>query len=70
MRNLTREQKKALKAWFDKNYTGGYMFEMADEIDHETYGRIEEMHETEIHYQNVNHFLEELVRKWEKTRVF
>lgn len=61
MRNLTRQQKKLLKEWFDKNYDGGYKFDMADKIDNETYQKIEELHPTEIHYQNVNNYLEELV---------
>ena len=62
MRNLTRIQKKLLKEWFDKNYGGGSMFDMANEIDSETYNKIEELHPTEIHYQNVNHYLESLVK--------
>ena len=61
MRNLTPQQKKELKIWFDKNYDGGYMINMADKIDYDTYKRIEALHPTEIHYQNVNHYLEELV---------
>ena len=63
MRNLTKEQKIELKKWFNQNYNGGYMFNMADKIDNNTYARIENIHPTEIHYHNVNHFLEELVRK-------
>ena len=39
------------------------MFDMADKIDSETYEKIEELHPTEIHYQNVNHYLEELVNQ-------
>ena len=61
MRTLTATQKKLLKEWFVKNYDGGYKFEMADKIDSETYERIEQLHLTEIHYQNVNHYLEQLV---------
>lgn len=63
MRTLTTQQKKLLKEWFDKNYDGGYKFEMADKIDTPTYNKIEALHPTEIHYQNVNHYLEELVDK-------
>ena len=61
MRTLTAQQKKLLKAWFNENYKGGYKFDMADKIDSETYERIEALHPTEIHYSNVNHFLEDLV---------
>jgi|TARA_R100000501_G_C2631210_1_gene127117 hypothetical protein len=61
MRKLTVKQKKELKQWFVKNYDGGYKFDMADKIDYDTYKRIEDIHPTEIHYQNVNHYLEELV---------
>jgi len=63
MRTLTAQQKKLLKEWFDKNYNGGYKFDMADKIDYDTYEKIENLHPTEIHYQNVNHFLEKLVDK-------
>ena len=62
MRSLTATQKKELKKWFDKNYDGGYMFDMADKIDYDTYQHIEELHPTEIHYQNCNAYLESLVK--------
>jgi len=62
MRTLTATQKKLLKIWFKENYDGGYMFNLADKIDYDTYAKIEELHPTEIHHQNVNHFLEELVK--------
>lgn len=61
MRSLTSKQKKLLKEWFNKNYDGGCMFDLADKIDDEIYEKIESLHPTEIHYQNVNNFLEELV---------
>ena len=61
MRNLTSQQKKELKTWFNANYDGGNMFDMADKIDYDTYNKIYEIHPTEIHYQNVNHYLENLV---------
>ena len=64
MRTLTAQQKKELKTWFNSNYpekTGHCKFDLADKMDYETYNRIEEMHPTEIHNQNVNHYLEELV---------
>lgn len=61
MRNLTSTQKKLLREWFSTNYDGGYKFELADKIDAETYTKIENLHPTEIHYQNVNHYLESLV---------
>ena len=63
MKLLTAKQKTELRKWFDKNYDGGCMFEMADKIDYDTYREIEDIHPTEIHYQNVNHYLEELVAK-------
>jgi len=65
MRNLTAKQRQLLRDWFVKNYDGGYMFDMAAKIDGETYEKIETLHPTEIHYQNVNHYLEELVRSKE-----
>ena len=63
MRNLTTQQKKLLREWFTKNYNGGCKFELADKIDSDTYEKIEMLHPTEIHYQNVNHYLETLVEK-------
>lgn len=61
MRTLTAKQKKLLRDWFDKNYDGGYKFDMADKIDSETYNAIDEINPTEIFHQNVNNYLEELV---------
>jgi len=61
MRTLTATQKKLLRIWFKENYDGGYKFDLGDKIDRETYEKIEELHPTEIHYQNVNFYLEELV---------
>ena len=61
MRNLTGEQKKLLREWFKGNYNGKYMFKMAEKLDCDTYDKIESIHPTEIHYQNVNNYLEELV---------
>ena len=61
MRTLTSKQKKLLKEWFVKNYDSGCKFDLADKIDNNTYETIENLHPTEIHYQNVNRFLEELV---------
>ena len=66
MRTLSFKQKKLLREWFDKNYDGGSKFEMAQKIDNETYAEIEDLHPTEIHYQNVNHYLEELVNNKNK----
>lgn len=57
MRNLTAQQKAALKKWFYDNYDGNCKFDMADQIDIDEYERIEEMHMTEIHHTNVNHYL-------------
>jgi hypothetical protein len=70
MRNLTAQQKKLLREWFNKNYDGGCMFDMGEKIDSETYERIEAIHPTEIHLQNVNHYLEELVNKRSKEDVW
>jgi len=61
MRNLTAKQKKLLKKWFSENYDGGYMFDLANSIDNKTYKMIEDINPTEIHYQNVNNFLSDLV---------
>lgn len=64
MRTLTAPQKKALKTWFNENYplkTGHYKFNLADKLDYKTYEIIENMHPTEIHYHNVNNYLESLV---------
>jgi len=68
MRTLTRQQKKELKKWFNKNYDGDYKFKLADKIDNETYRIIENLNPTEIHYQNVNHYLEKLVDDEENKR--
>lgn len=61
MRSLTKKQEAALRDWYKKNYDGNSKFDMADKIDYDTYNRIYEMHPTEIHYDNVNRFLEKMV---------
>ena len=62
MRSLTPLQKKHLKYWFENNYDGGCKFHLADKIDAQTYKSILEIHPTKIHYQNVNNYLESLVK--------
>jgi len=64
MRDLTAQQKKLLKAWFRGYYHGGCMFGLADKMYDKLYQEIEDLHPTEIHYQNVNHFLEDLASNW------
>lgn len=63
MRNLTKQQKKLIKQWFDKNYKGDSIFNMADKIDSDTYNKIEQLNPTEILYQNINNFCEELANQ-------
>lgn len=60
MRKLTAQQKKLLREWHKKNYDGGYIFNMADKIDSETYEKIDSLNPCEIFYQNANNYLEEL----------
>ena len=43
MRGLTPKQKKLLRDWFNKNYDGGYMFDLAEKIDIDTYEDIEKL---------------------------
>ena len=66
MRNLTLEQKKELKRWFNKNYNGDWMFDLADNIDYDTYNKIYELYPNEVFYQNTNHYLESLVDEYVK----
>ncbi len=66
MRNLTTQQKKLLKEWFNKNYphnTGYCKFNLADQIDGDTFEKIDLLNPTEVFYQNCNYYLEELVNK-------
>ena len=62
MRGLTKKQKGLLIKWFNENYKGGYMFDLADKIDYKEYSRIEQLNKTEVFYQEANNFLEGLVR--------
>lgn len=66
MRNLTKKQKTLLKEWFDKHYDGGYVFKLADEMDMKDYEKIDDLHPTEIYYQNVNHYLEGLALDYQR----
>lgn len=63
MRNLTSKQKKMLKDWFDKNYDGGYKFDLTDKIDAEELDKIDSLNYCEIFIPNANRFLEELADK-------
>ena len=65
MRELTRQQKDAIKYWFKANTRKGLPTEHPsypsfDDMSGDTYEKIEEMHPTEIHYQNVKHYIDEL----------
>ena len=60
MRNLTVKQKSLLKDWFNKNYDGGYMFDLVDKIDTDEYERIEKLNPCEVFYHNANNYLQEL----------
>lgn len=64
MRTLTGEQKKLARKWFNSNYpekTGYCKFDLVDKMDGDIYEKIENIHPTEIHYQNMNNYLESLV---------
>jgi len=60
MRELTKKQKQMLKKWFDENYKGNYIFDLADEISIDLFDEIEAVHPTEIFLRQANHFLGEL----------
>lgn len=62
MRNLTMKQKSLLRQWFNKNYDGGYKFELSEKMDYDTYNMIDEINPTEIYKQNVDRYLESLVK--------
>ena len=78
MRKLTSKQKKLIKDYVVSqiNPRGTFEREMsvfkedkhyldADDLPAELYAEIEAINETEIHYQNVNHYMEELCNKIE-----
>ena len=73
MRKLTIKQKKLIKQFVDSQINPKGTFEReisvfkerkdyldADDLPAELYAEIEAINETEIHYQNVNHYMEEL----------
>ncbi len=60
MRELLPRQKKMLLEWANKNLRKEYMFDRADEIDRETFDKINDLNPCEIFNQNVNHYLETL----------
>jgi len=61
MRELTIEQKELLREWFKENYDGENKYNLASKIGLETFERIENLHPTEVFYQNANLYLESLV---------
>ena len=66
MRKLTAKQKKLLKEWFTKNYKGDCKFNLADNIDSETYDKIDSINYTEMFYPNANNYLEDLANNYNK----
>ena len=56
MRELTKKQKQMLKKWFDKNYHGGYMFDLLKTMDLDLFEEIEAVNPTEVFYQNAEGF--------------
>mgnify|MGYP001564863358 CR=1 FL=1 len=57
MRELTREQKKMLLAWANKELRKEYMFDRVEEMDGDTYEEINAINPCEIFYQNANNYL-------------
>jgi len=68
MRELTKKQKQMLKQWFDKNYHGGYMFDLLKTMDLDLLEEVEAVNPTEVFYQNAEGFLEDLVDSWKGVR--
>lgn len=64
MRNLTAKQKKLLRDWFNKNYKGGYKFDMSQEIDADELDKIDSINYCEVFIPNANSFLEDLADNW------
>jgi len=66
MRELTKRQKVLIKKWYIENRKDlkPCCFGKADEMPSDIYEEIEKIHPTEIHYQNVNAYLEELCFNW------
>jgi hypothetical protein len=76
MRNLTSKQKNLIKQFVESqiNPLGTFEREIsvfkegkhyldADDLPSELYAQIEAINETEIHYQNVEHYMNELCDK-------
>ena len=73
MRNLTVKQKKLIREFMVSQINPQETFEReisvfkegkhhldADDLPAELYAEIEAIHETEIHYQNVEHYMNEI----------
>jgi hypothetical protein len=76
MRNLTSKQKNLIKQFVESQINPKGTFEReisvfkegkhyldADDLPSELYAQIEAMNETEIHYQNVEYYMNELCDK-------
>ena len=76
MRNLTSKQKKLIKQFVESQINPKGTFEReisvfkqgkhyldADDLPSELYAQIEAINETEIHYQNVERYMNELCDK-------
>lgn len=66
MRQLTKQQKKRIKAIFDKMSTKPYCVE--DLPLDSSYSEIEELNPHETFYQNVNRYLDDLYREWQNNQ--
>lgn len=67
MRGLTVKQKKLLDRWYEENksrITGGLVFDLGycDLFPCELLERLEEIHNTEVLYQEINRYIQDKFR--------
>ena len=60
MRDLTKKQKVLLTDYFNKNKENIRGFQPVDDMPEEIWGKLVEINDTEILYQNCNNFLHDL----------
>jgi hypothetical protein len=57
MRQLTKQQKTFLDKWYQQHKDKLTIFNVMDTLSLEDFEKLEQMHDTEILYQNINNYI-------------
>ncbi|MCD6434944.1 MAG: hypothetical protein J7L15_00930 [Clostridiales bacterium] len=60
MRNLSKQQQKAIKKWFDLNWTGSGSIYTIEQMPTDLQDRIISLNDHETFYQNADRFISDM----------